>query len=80
MLYQYRYDALNRIVGMDAQHGLDAATNTWTPVSVADFGERVSYDPNGNILRYKRNGNNTWAGKSQFMDSLSYFTNLVGTA
>jgi len=72
LLYQYRYDALNRIVGMDAQHGLDAATNTWTPVTVPDFGERVSYDPNGNILRYKRNGNNTWAGKSQFMDSLTY--------
>ncbi|HEY0609048.1 MAG TPA: RHS repeat-associated core domain-containing protein, partial [Chitinophaga sp.] len=72
LLYQYRYDALNRIVGMDVQHGLDAATNTWTPVSVADFGERVSYDPNGNILRYNRNGNMTWAGKSQFMDSLTY--------
>lgn len=72
LLYQYRYDALNRIVGMDAQHGLDAATNTWTPVTVPDFGERVSYDPNGNILRYNRNGNNTWAGKSQFMDSLTY--------
>ncbi|WP_298737550.1 hypothetical protein [uncultured Chitinophaga sp.] len=28
LLYQYHYDALNRIVSMDAQHGLDAATNT----------------------------------------------------
>lgn len=72
LLYQYRYDALNRIVAMDAQHGLDAAANTWTPVTVPDFGERVSYDPNGNILRYNRNGNMTWAGKSQFMDSLTY--------
>lgn len=72
LLYQYRYDALNRIVGMDAQHGLDAAINTWTPVTVPDFGERVSYDPNGNILRYNRNGNMTWAGKSQYMDSLTY--------
>jgi RHS repeat-associated protein len=73
LLYQYRYDALNRIVGMDAQHGLDAATNTWTPVTVPDFGERVTYDPNGNILKYKRNGNSTWAGKSEFMDSLNYY-------
>ena len=72
LLYQYRYDALNRIVGMDAQHGLDAATNTWTPVSVSDFGERVTYDPNGNILQYKRNGNETWAAKPLQMDSLTY--------
>jgi RHS repeat-associated protein len=72
LLYQYGYDALNRIVSMDAQHGLDAATNTWTPVTVSDFAERVAYDPNGNILKYKRNGNNTWAGKPEFMDSLTY--------
>lgn len=57
---------------MDALRNLNAGTNTWAPVTAPDFAERVSYDPNGNILGYKRNGNTTWAGKPQQMDSLTY--------
>jgi RHS repeat-associated protein len=79
LFYSYGYDALNRLVSMDALHNLDVSTNTWTPVAVPDFGERISYDPNGNILGYKRNGNTTWAGKSQYMDSLTYHY-LPGTS
>ncbi|WP_217603527.1 RHS repeat-associated core domain-containing protein [Chitinophaga sp. GbtcB8] len=72
LFYSYGYDALNRIVSMDALRNLNAGTNTWAPVTAPDFAERVSYDPNGNILGYKRNGNTTWAGKPQQMDSLTY--------
>lgn len=68
LLYNYQYDQLNRLVSMDAwQKG--SAWGDLTPRN--DFQERVSYDPNGNILGYKRNGN-TFAGKSLGMDSLNY--------
>ncbi|MGE7777031.1 polymorphic toxin-type HINT domain-containing protein [Chitinophaga sp. NPDC101104] len=72
MLYQYKYDVMNRMIGMDVYHGLNTSTNSWSPISVDDFKERVSYDPNGNILTYKRNGNASWAGKSLAMDDLTY--------
>jgi hypothetical protein len=56
-LYGYRYDQLNRIVAMDAFTGLNGTTNTWAPVATQKYKERITYDPNGNILTYKRNGN-----------------------
>jgi RHS repeat-associated protein len=56
-LYGYRYDQLNRIVAMDAFTGLDGATNQWTLAATQNYKERISYDPNGNILTYMRNGN-----------------------
>lgn len=72
LMYSYTYDALNRLVAMNTAHNLNAATNTWAPINVSDFGERISYDPNGNILTYDRHGNSTWAGKSMSMDSMRY--------
>lgn len=72
LIYNYKYDALNRLVGMEASHGLNITNNIWTPVSVDDFKEKITYDQNGNILTYKRNGNATWANKSLEMDDLSY--------
>ncbi len=75
LLYNYQYDQLNRLVGMDAwQKG--ANWGSLTPRS--DFQERISYDANGNILGYKRNGNNTFAGKPLGMDSLNY-SYVMGT-
>jgi RHS repeat-associated protein len=56
LLYNYRYDQLNRIVSMQAYKGLDAAANKWNAISIDDYKENTSYDPNGNILSYKRNG------------------------
>lgn len=70
-LYGYQYDQLNRIVGMDAFGGFNATTNGWEssgPVATANYKERVSYDPNGNILTYNRNG----FGATTAMDNLSY--------
>lgn len=61
---------------MDAWHKTGAAWSNITMLS--DFQERVSYDPNGNILGYKRNGNSTFAGKPLSMDSLNY-SYLMGT-
>jgi RHS repeat-associated protein len=68
MYYGYTYDQLNRIKSMDAYRGQNAAANTWsTPVNNLDYQERISYDPNGNITNYQRNGRTTTA-----MDNLSY--------
>jgi len=76
--YNYNYDVLNRLVGMQASQGLNTTTNVWAPVALPDFKEAVSYDANGNILTYTRNGNNTFAGKPLAMDNLTY-TYKTGT-
>ncbi|WP_440134895.1 RHS repeat domain-containing protein, partial [Chitinophaga sancti] len=72
--YTYSYDVLNRLKGMTANRGLDTLTNSWTSTftPLSDFQEKISYDENGNILRYKRNGNNTFAGSPLVMDSMTY--------
>ncbi|MCW3463666.1 RHS repeat domain-containing protein [Chitinophaga nivalis] len=72
LLYMYSYDVLNRLVGMDAHRNFNTTTNTWTPTGINDFRERIAYDGNGNILKYLRHGNNTFAGKPLVMDSLTY--------
>lgn len=68
-LYNYYYDQLNRIAAMDVYNGLNPGAGTFTPVSISDYAERISYDPNGNILSYQRNGD---AARTS-MDNLSYF-------
>ncbi len=70
LFYNYRYDQLNRIVSMNAYKGLSAA-NQWVPISITDYAEAVSYDPNGNILTYNRKGAPT-ANKPLEMDDLVY--------
>lgn len=77
LLYNYRYDQLNRLVQMDAWNNTGS---TWSSITkLQDFQERVAYDPNGNILQYKRNGNSTFVpGGSLAMDSLNY-TYVPGT-
>jgi len=70
-VYAYTYDQLNRITAMDAWGGLNNNTNQFTPVSLnGAYQERITYDPNGNILTYKRNGDK--AGAQQKMDELTY--------
>jgi len=70
LLYNYRYDQLNRITGMDAYYGLSQATNSWAGLMpTADFRERVAYDGNGNIQKYKRNN---FGETGLPMDSLGY--------
>jgi RHS repeat-associated protein len=70
LLYNYQYDQLNRLTQMDGWHRTGA---NWYNISkLPDFRERISYDPDGNILGYERQGNNTFAGKPLGMDSLHY--------
>ncbi len=70
LLYAYQYDQLNRLIHMDAWN---RTGTTWSAITIVqDFQENVAYDPNGNIRKYKRNGNNTFAGEPLAMDSLNY--------
>lgn len=69
LLYKYRYDQLNRIKEMDAYSGLNQSTNAWAFGSaLTAYQERVSYDGNGNILTYTRNGD---AARTA-MDNMTY--------
>lgn len=80
-LYNYQYDQLDRVVAMDVYRGFSSAANAWSyPIrQTTDYKERVSYDANGNILSYIRNGA-TIGGKPLSMDSLTYkyFTDVDG--
>ncbi len=68
----YHYDQLNRLVGsMDAYKGIDTAAGTFTPSLLDDYKERITYDPNGNILSYLRHGYSD-ASHQTPMDSLVY--------
>lgn len=81
MLYNYQYDQLNRIVGMDAFTGVNTGNNLWDNLTAtSNYQERVSYDANGNILTYLRNGT-TAGGTPLAMDNLSYqyFKNADGS-
>ena len=67
LLYNYQYDQLNRLVHMDAWRRTGAAWNAISPTS--SFRENVSYDPNGNILTYRRDGK---AATGLDMDKMRY--------
>jgi hypothetical protein len=74
-VYGYNYDQLNRIVNMDVFNGLNNATNTFTPFAISDYREAVSYDANGNIKTYLRNGHNNpsqYGPANLQMDNLTY--------
>ncbi|MGO4294027.1 DUF6443 domain-containing protein [Chitinophaga sp. RAB17] len=72
LLFAYKYDVLNRLTGMNVSRGFNNSDNTWSPIAVEDFKEDITYDPNGNIRTYNRNGNETWANKPRKMDGLTY--------
>ena len=68
-LYNYGYDQLNRLKSMDAYGGYNAIAGNWVGMQPGnDYRERISYDANGNIKTYKRNG----IGVDSAMDNLSY--------
>jgi RHS repeat-associated protein len=70
--YAYSYDQLNRLTQMvSGTKTLTGSTNTWAAASINNFKENVSYDANGNILKYKRYGNGN--NNNSIMDSLNYF-------
>jgi hypothetical protein len=69
-LYNYHYDQLNRLTGMDVLNGTNTGINLWTNSLTPsnDYTEKASYDPNGNILTYIRHG----YGATPAMDSMTY--------
>jgi RHS repeat-associated protein len=68
LLNSYKYDQLNRLTKMNTYKGLNPQTNNWNAIAIDDYGEEISYDANGNIQVYKRNGS---AGKLD-MDKMTY--------
>ncbi len=74
--YTYGYDQLNRLVKM-RQHALSSSTTTWNSSSISPndaYKEDISYDGNGNILTYLRNGTSA----NPVMDNLTYQYNRDG--
>jgi RHS repeat-associated protein len=72
LFYNYRYDQLNRIKSLQVHKNLDIAANQWlNPAAINDYAESTSYDPNGNILTYNRNGAPA-AGMPLNMDDMTY--------
>ncbi|MFC4262078.1 DUF6443 domain-containing protein [Ferruginibacter yonginensis] len=75
LLYGYRYDQLNRIKAMNSYNGFNNNTNVFgnnnTPTYIDDYKERITYDPNGNIKSYLRNGAPS-VGLPTDMDYLTY--------
>jgi RHS repeat-associated protein len=69
--YTYNYDQLNRLVVMD-KHKVDGGATNWGTTDIsADYGEKIIYDANGNILSYIRNGTAD-NGRQRDMDKLHY--------
>jgi RHS repeat-associated protein len=73
--YTYHYDQLNRLKKMRQYTGINGGS-TWdrSYITLNDQ-ENVTYDGNGNILTYGRNGGDTTA---QTIDSLTYNYNYTG--
>jgi RHS repeat-associated protein len=80
LLYGYRYDQLNRIKAMNSFTGFNNNTNDFgtanTPTITENYKERVTYDPNGNIKTYLRNGT-TIGGTPLQMDNFDYSYNTT---
>lgn len=71
--YTYRYDQLNRLTAMDAHSGIVVANPNWNNGSIIQaYREQISYDANGNIKTYLRNG----AQGHEQMDNLTYAYNV----
>ncbi len=80
--YSYGYDQLNRLVNMRKHNNDISAGGTataWTyldgpdpgPLTTNKYGEKYSYDANGNIMSLQRNGAGT-ATSSTEMDDMKY--------
>jgi RHS repeat-associated protein len=70
LVYNYQYDQLNRLVHMDAWK---RTSTPWSAITkLPDYQESIAYDPNGNIQKYKRNGNTAFGGSSLDMDNMVY--------
>jgi RHS repeat-associated protein len=68
--YVYQYDQLNRLIESNTFVNYDSTTNSWQNgiYPVIDYRNKFEYDPNGNILKQNRYGNNLVPN----LDSLEY--------
>jgi RHS repeat-associated protein len=71
LLYTYRYDQLNRLTKMSTYKGLNVNTNSWNVSATNAYREDITYDANGNIKTYKRNG-----ADGNLMDNMTYGYNI----
>jgi RHS repeat-associated protein len=72
--YTYRYDQLNRLTGM-RRNNIGTGATTWNNTSIIEaYKEEISYDANGNIKTYQRNGNLPASGYG--MDNMTYNYNV----
>jgi len=72
--YTYHYDQLNRLKKMRYYTGITGTGWSRSNISL-DYQENITYDGNGNILTYGRNGDESTA---QTIDSLTYNYNYTG--
>ena len=71
--YTYRYDQLNRLTGM-RRNNIAAGSASWNSNSpIEAYREEITYDANGNIKTYIRNGDQPG---NYAMDNLTYHYNL----
>jgi len=68
--YTYRYDQLNRLKKMRTEY-ISAGSSSWGNNIIGDYAEDISYDANGNIKSYLRNGTG-----SNPIDNLTYNYNI----
>ncbi|RZL15308.1 MAG: hypothetical protein EOO89_13650, partial [Pedobacter sp.] len=74
LLNVYKYDQLNRLTKTYVYKGL-GATNAWSKASLTNnaYREQITYDANGNIKTYKRNGDPTRSNTNGTgMDNMTY--------
>lgn len=75
MLYNYRYDQLNRLKSMDSYFKSNMTGNNWSWLTgMQQFREMLTYDGNGNILTLRRHGQ-----KEAFVMDLSTYNYYSGT-
>jgi hypothetical protein len=74
--YSYLYDQLNRLTAVK-NHSISGTTWSYNSFNQAYY-ERISYDANGNINTYLRNGANI-SGMPLSMDNLKYYYYYTAT-
>ena len=71
-------NALNRLVKTYTYNGLNAATNSWSKISIDAYREQISYDANGNIQTYVRNSE-TGAARNNYSYTYTSGTNRLAS-
>lgn len=76
-VYHYGYDQLNRLLAVDVFEGISNTNNSFTPVALNDYKERLTYSANGNIQTYLRNGTGATINLNNYSYSYTSGTNRL---